>query len=150
MGGVALGELVHEGFTGLDGEVLVVMPLAVGVEVHFEGELDGVLGVVREGEGLLVVAGEEIGVAGDVGLDGGVAPWAADAARLAEFPEVVDGSEPELGIGVAEDVAVVGGIGFHAAEDEHAAPDAVIGDGFVVRGDGFHALEVGHVALAGG
>ena len=147
---VAGGKFVCERLTRLDDEKLVGVPLAVGVEVHLDGEFDGLFGVVRKGEGFLVVAGDEIGVAGLFGFHGGVFPRAADAVGFAELPQVINGTEPEFGIGVAEDVAVVGRGGFHAAHHQHAAPDAEVGDGLVVCGDRLHALEVRQVSHACG
>jgi len=44
----AQGKLAHEQFAGLDRDVRAIVPLAVGVGVHFSGQSHRRLGIVRE------------------------------------------------------------------------------------------------------
>lgn len=138
VGGEGGGEFVFEGLAGLDGEGGVGAPLAGAGDVHFDADGDGFGVVVGEDEAFAVVAGHEVGVRGDAGLDARLVPGAALAAGFTELPEVVGDAEPERGFSAGGPDDAAGGRLFQvdAAQHEQAAPGAVVVDGEVVGGDG--------------
>lgn len=91
---------------------MVIDPRAVAVDVDLGGDVEGFVVRVFEAEleRLLVVAGEEVGMGGLVGLHFGLVPWAIFDPGVAEFPDLIDGSGPEPGLAItgAEDVRIVG------------------------------------------
>ncbi len=86
---------------------LIFPPRAVAAEIHFNGELDRLFGVVREMETFLVEAGPQVRIARHAGSDFVFPPRAAPTFRFAEFPEIVSPAEPErrLRLG-AENIAI--------------------------------------------
>ena len=80
-----------------DLEMSVLDPRSGSVHVDLRSDGDFCRMVMPERERFPIVAGHEVRIGGLSGLGSSVVPRATGAARLSEFPQVVDHSGPQEG-----------------------------------------------------